>query len=146
MDVNIDTPVSFDPPDFFHQAVSPINGVLETRLLVGGKWQPAETGDTFEVRSPIDGSVVARAAKAASDDVESAIAAARDARADFRKMPAAERLEICAHAAEILGRHHDIFVDAIVVDLGKVRPGGLRGQGNTRAPRIGPRGGAQDLR
>ncbi|HEX8771724.1 MAG TPA: aldehyde dehydrogenase family protein [Acidimicrobiales bacterium] len=121
MNVKVSDPVRLSPPDFFCEAASPNDGVLETRLFLGGKWQPSGTGETFEVRSPIDGSVVGRAAKASTDDVEVAIAAARDARDGFRKMAAAERLEICAHAAEVLGQYHDVFVDAIVADLGKTR-------------------------
>jgi glyceraldehyde-3-phosphate dehydrogenase [NAD(P)+] len=121
MDIQISDAVSFIPPDFFDEAVSAADGVLESRLLIGGKWQPAQTGESFDVRSPIDGSVVGHAAKASVDDLEAAITAARDARDGFRKMPAAERLEICADAAEILGRHHDVFVEAIVADLGKTR-------------------------
>jgi len=89
------------------------------QLLVGGEWRSAAGDDVFEVVSPIDGSVVARAAKAGRDDMEAAIAAARAARRDFTARPAAERLEICARAAGILEAHADDFVAAIVTDLGK---------------------------
>ncbi len=63
--------------------------------------------------------MIARAAKASADDVEEAIAAARQAREEFRAIPAATRLEICARAADILGEHADSFIRAIVADLGK---------------------------
>ncbi len=119
MNVQVAGRVSFDPPDFFHSAVSLIDDVPTTQLLVGGKWQPAASGERFDVRSPVDGSVIARAAKASSEDVEAAIAAARDTRQSFRGLPAAARLEICEHAAQILEQYRETFVDAIVADLGK---------------------------
>jgi acyl-CoA reductase-like NAD-dependent aldehyde dehydrogenase len=100
--------------------------VLETRdgvptlyMLTGGKWASAVTDDLFDVVSPIDGSLIARAQRASTDDVAAAVAAAKDARAAFRGVPAAERLEICERAAHIMAEHLDRFVDAIVVDLGK---------------------------
>jgi acyl-CoA reductase-like NAD-dependent aldehyde dehydrogenase len=108
-----------DIPDFFAPAIASDGSALSMQLLIGGKWQPAASGERFDVRSPIDGSVIARAAKASDEDVEEAIAAAREARTDFRSVPAAERLEVCARAAEILENHGDTFVDAIVADLGK---------------------------
>lgn len=119
LNVRLNGEVTLDVPLFFSPAVERADGVVATRLLIGGEWRPASGGETFDDRSPIDGSVVARAAKGTADDVKAAIAAARDARDDFRRLPAAARLEICQRAAEILGEHADTFVDAIVVDLGK---------------------------
>ena len=119
MNIEIRDRAALDVSDFFTPAMAPDGGVPVLQLLVGGKWHPAHDGEEFEVRSPVDGSVIALAARATVDDVDNAIAAARDARATFRSMPAAERLEICAHAATILQGHHDAFVAAIVVDLGK---------------------------
>lgn len=90
-----------------------------TLLLVGGEWRPAAGGATFEVRSPIDDSLLANAAQADEDDVEAAVAAATGARRSLAALPAAARLEICTTAATILERHSGSFVDAIVADLGK---------------------------
>ena len=119
MKIEISEQARVDVPDFFSTAMAPDGGTPALQLFVGGKWQPAGGGEEFDVRSPIDGSVIARAAKGSVDDVESAIAAARDCRATFRDLPAAERLEICARAASILEEHHDELIAAIVADLGK---------------------------
>jgi len=119
MKVEVHDDVRVEVSQFFHPAVRSTDGVPDLRLLVGGEWRTAAEGEVFDVRSPIDGSVIARAAKASVDDVEEAIAAARQARGEFRGLPAATRLEICARAAEILGEHADSFVNAIVADLGK---------------------------
>ena len=119
MNVQTQQPVRFQPPDFFNTAMAANGDTPSLQHFVGGKWQPAASGETFDVLSPIDGSVIARAAKSSVDDVEAAIGTARDNREAFRTLPAAERLEICAKAAAILEQHHDTFVDAIVSDLGK---------------------------
>jgi glyceraldehyde-3-phosphate dehydrogenase (NADP+) len=119
MNVEISQPVRIEIPDFFAPAVRTADELPHLHLLVGGDWVPAASGDTFDVRSPIDGSVVAHAAKAAADDVEAAITAARQAREGFRSLPAARRLEICEQAAEILDERSEAFVHAIVSDLGK---------------------------
>ena len=119
MKIEVSQPVSLEVPDFFAPAVLMGEGVAQLQLLVGGKWRPAASEEAFEVRSPIDGSLVARAAKASADDVEDAIAAAREARQSFRSMPAARRLEICEQAAEILDERAEDLVHAIVTDLGK---------------------------
>ena len=119
MDVQVRGQVRIDVPKFFEAAIGDVNGVPTLQLFVGGTWQPAKSGGVFDVRSPIDGNVIARAAKASADDVERAIAAARQSRAAFRQTPAAERLGICERAARLLDEHLDTFVDAIVADLGK---------------------------
>ena len=119
MKIQVEGDVKVDVSEFFQPAVVAGDGVPDLQLLVGGTWRAAAKGDVFDVRSPIDGSVIARAAKASADDVEEAIAAARRARAGFRATPAAARLEICARAAEILTEHGETFAGAIVADLGK---------------------------
>ena len=116
----VDEPVTVPRSDLFGPAIAPGDGGPPTlHLLVDGKWRAAASGDTFEVVSPIDGSVVARAQKGGNDDLEAAIAAAKAARPTFRSMTSAERLEICERAGDILADHFDDFVGVIVADLGK---------------------------
>ena len=52
---------------------------LQTNLLVGGKFEPAASGETFSTASPIDFSALADVAKAGVADVDRAVAAARRA-------------------------------------------------------------------
>ncbi len=119
MQVKVDHESRIDVSELFRPAILPTDGVPDLQLLVAGEWRAAAKGEMFEVRSPIDGNLIARAAKASGDDVEEAIAAARQARDGFRGLPAAARLEICARAAEILEEHAESFISAIVADLGK---------------------------
>ena len=116
----LDEPAALDLPALFETAVRPAEGAPPTaQLLIDGEWRAAESGETFEIRSPIDDTPIALAQAASSDDVEAAIGAARRARSRFAETAAAERLAICKHAGEIMAEHLDAFIDAIVVDLGK---------------------------
>ncbi len=119
MNVESGDPVRVEVPDFFAPALVPGDDVPTLQLSVGGSWRPAGSGEVFDVRSPIDGNLIARAAKAGTTDVEEAIAAARDQRDDFKRLPAAARLEICARAAHLMEEHLEAFVGVIVADLGK---------------------------
>ena len=66
-----------DLPALFDVAAEKSDGDLPTlRLLVGGRWRGAQSGETFDVASPIDGSVIARAQKADENDIKTAIEAA----------------------------------------------------------------------
>ena len=115
----LDQPVRVTLPSIAGPAATTDGEVPGFQLLVDGAWRGAEDGNVFEVHSPIDGSVIATAARAGKDDVLAAIDAAKRARKTFRQLPAAARLEICADAALVLGQHLDAFADVIVNDLGK---------------------------
>jgi acyl-CoA reductase-like NAD-dependent aldehyde dehydrogenase len=112
--------VAIELPDIFSPAIAAFkDGVPTLLMLIGGEWRPAGGAQTFSSRSPIEGSVIARAQLAEPEDVEAAIEAGRRARQEFKAMPAAERLSICEHAADIMADQLDSFVAAIVADLGK---------------------------
>jgi acyl-CoA reductase-like NAD-dependent aldehyde dehydrogenase len=106
-------------PDLFEDATTGSGAVPELKMLIAGEWRRASSGETFDVSSPVDGNVIARAQKSGAEDVEGAIRAARDARAEFKSLSAADRLEICKRAAHIMEEHHQAFIDAVVIDLGK---------------------------
>ncbi len=115
-----DEPLAVELPDRFAPLLSEgAQGLPTFQLYIDGEWRPAGTGETFEVRSPIDGSLIARVQKGGTDDVKAAIASAAKARSGFALMPAAERLAICERAGEILDQSASTFVSAIVVNLGK---------------------------
>ena len=120
--VKIERPTAVKPPELAQNAVVTREGEPPTlQLFIDGEWRPAASGETFEVRSPIDGNQIATAQAADDEDVEAAIASALTARSRFREMTAAERIEICERAAETMSEHFDAFVETIVVDLGKTR-------------------------
>jgi acyl-CoA reductase-like NAD-dependent aldehyde dehydrogenase len=87
----------------------------ERRLLIGGEW--IETGEWIEVRSPYDGSLVGRAAKAGGGVAKQAIDAAERAMAD--PLPAHERAEILQRTAGLIAEHADELAQTISAEAGK---------------------------
>jgi aldehyde dehydrogenase (NAD+) len=70
--------------------------VRRYRLFIGGEFVDSASGETFETRSPSDGSVVASVALAGAEDVDRAVTAARRAADEgpWPAMPPAERAAI----------------------------------------------------
>ena len=116
----VEQPTAVELPKLVERAVVASGGEPPTlQLFIAGEWRSAASGDTFEIRSPIDGNEIAVAQAAGDDDVEAAIDAAFAAPSSFRAMTAAERIEICERAAEIMSEHFDALVHTIVVELRK---------------------------
>ncbi|CAH0344050.1 aldehyde dehydrogenase family protein [Bacillus sp. CECT 9360] len=65
-------------------------------LFINGKWEPASTGETFDVFNPATGELTARVAKAGVQDVENAVQAARDAfdKTEWKEMAPKERAQV----------------------------------------------------
>ncbi len=94
------------------------DGIDTFKMLIGGKWQASEMGDTFDVRTPIDGSVIARAQLATHSDVDQAVTMAKEHRG-IRDLPAIERIEIFNCAAGILEQHKDELARVLQLEAGK---------------------------
>jgi aldehyde dehydrogenase (NAD+)/phenylacetaldehyde dehydrogenase len=63
----------------------------ERKLLIGGEWRPAGSGDTVEVINPATEEPVAVVASASADDVDAAVTAARAALVPWGRLSARER-------------------------------------------------------
>jgi len=96
-------------------------GVTSYRNFIAGEWVPAASGKTFENRNPADqDDLIGRFADSGPEDVEKAVAAAREAFKSWREHPAPKRGEILYRAAEILvGRKEDFSRD-MTREMGKV--------------------------
>jgi len=89
---------------------------------IGGRWVPAASGRTFENRNPADREdLVGVFADSSREDVERAVAAAREAFARWRAVPAPKRGEILYRAAEILVRRKEELSRDMTREMGKVR-------------------------
>lgn len=53
------------------------DAIAPQNLFINGGWQPAQSGETIDVVSPIDGSQLTNIANASTGDVDAAVAAAR---------------------------------------------------------------------
>src|SRR5918999_1602742 len=88
-------------------------------LLIGGRWSAARAGETEEVRSPYDGSVVGVVPTAGLDDVELALQAAERGAATWRRTPAHERMRILLRAAELADERTAQIAATISAENGK---------------------------
>jgi len=71
----LDEPTSIELPGVFEKAVRASDGAPPTlQLLIDGEWRAGQSGETFEVRSPIDDNTIATAQAAGEEDLEAAIA------------------------------------------------------------------------
>jgi acyl-CoA reductase-like NAD-dependent aldehyde dehydrogenase len=92
--------------------------IKEFKIYIGGRWRASEKNEVFDIRTPIDGSVIARAQRATPGDVNQAASAAKEMRG-IRELPAIERIEIFNCAAGILEQHKDVFARTLKLEAGK---------------------------
>nr|WP_042180236.1 aldehyde dehydrogenase family protein [Kibdelosporangium sp. MJ126-NF4]CEL14273.1 Aldehyde dehydrogenase [Kibdelosporangium sp. MJ126-NF4] len=80
-----------------------------TRLLIGGSWVPASTGQTFLTRDPATGRALRPIAAASADDVDAAVAAARTAMNDpaWTGMPRRQLSLLLWRLADLIEAHAD---------------------------------------
>jgi glyceraldehyde-3-phosphate dehydrogenase [NAD(P)+] len=88
------------------------------KMLIGGSWQNSKSSKTFDIRTPIDGSVIAKAQMATLDDVNMAAKSAKEMRG-IRDLPAIERIEIFNCAAGMLEQQKDQFARILQLEAGK---------------------------
>jgi acyl-CoA reductase-like NAD-dependent aldehyde dehydrogenase len=95
--------------------------VGEERNLVGGRWVPARSGKSFENRNPADkDDVVGIFPNSGREDVEAAVAAAKQAYPGWRSTPAPRRAEVLYAAGEILKREKEKLARLMTREMGKV--------------------------
>src|SRR5213080_1176990 len=88
---------------------------------IGGEWVASGSGEWFENANPADTrDRVGRFPASTAEDVERAVAAARDAADRWRRLPAPRRAEILFRLGEILIRNKDRFAREMTREMGKV--------------------------
>jgi acyl-CoA reductase-like NAD-dependent aldehyde dehydrogenase len=85
--------------------------------LVAGEWRTGD--DTFEVRSPYDGAVVAEIAAPTEADVEEAVASAASTFEESRTLPIHARAEALMHISRRLAERSDEVAELIAREGGK---------------------------
>ena len=89
--------------------------------LIGGEWVDAASGETFESTSPADGELIGVFPRSGADDVDRAVAAAKEAFEEWRLVPAPKRGEILFRFAQLLTEHKDELTDLMTHEMGKVK-------------------------
>lgn len=88
---------------------------------IGGEWVKSSSGEYFENLNPADTSdVVGRFPKSNAEDVNNAVAAAKDAAKKWRRTPAPKRAEILFKLGEILRDNKETFTREMTREMGKV--------------------------
>ena len=95
--------------------------ITSYKNLIGGEWVDAASGETFESTSPATGETIGVFPRSGADDVDRAVAAAKEAFADWRLVPAPKRGEILFRLAHVLEREKAALTDLMTREMGKVR-------------------------
>jgi alpha-ketoglutaric semialdehyde dehydrogenase len=93
----------------------------KSQNFIGGEWVDAASGETFDSTSPADGELIGTFPKSGAEDVDRAVAAAREAYEDWRLVPAPRRGEILFRFARLLVEHKAELTDLMTHEMGKVK-------------------------
>ena len=94
-------------------------GTQTLRNLIGGEWVDA-SGETFESRSPANGDLIGTFPRSSAEDVDRAVAAAKEAYASWRLVPAPKRGEILFRFGALVAEHKDELAELMSREMGKV--------------------------
>ncbi|HSF81108.1 MAG TPA: aldehyde dehydrogenase family protein [Anaerolineales bacterium] len=91
------------------------------KLLIGGEWISAASGETFGVVNPATGEEIARVALAGTGDVDQAVSAARNAfeHGSWSTFSGEERGHLLWKLAELVEAHADELAELETLDNGK---------------------------
>jgi alpha-ketoglutaric semialdehyde dehydrogenase len=89
---------------------------------IAGDWVDAASGETFESTSPANGDAIGTFPKSSAEDVDRAVAAAKEAYEDWRLVPAPKRGEILFRFAHLLAEEKEDLAQLMSREMGKVLP------------------------
>jgi len=89
------------------------------RLFIGGSWRDANSGATFSVRDPADGSVITDVADGDVNDAVDALDAACAVQDEWARTAPRERGEILRRAFETITARADDFAELMSLEMGK---------------------------
>ena len=99
-----------------------ILGAKTFQNYIGGEWVDAASGETFESTSPANGDTIGTFPKSSREDVDRAVAAAKEAYEDWRLVPAPKRGEILFRFAHLLAEQKEDLAQLMAREMGKVLP------------------------
>lgn len=91
---------------------------IQTKLFIGGEFVDAIAGGTIEVLNPFDNSKICEIAEAREDDVERAVAAAKEAFPAWSHMDAADRGQLLLRLADAVEANAEELVRLEALDTG----------------------------
>lgn len=97
------------------------DGTPVFRFFINGEW--VKGGKTSEIRSPADGSLVAKVYQSTVDDVNRAVQSAKENQQKIRDLAGIERIELMNDARHILWDHKEDVIRALMLEGGKTYEG-----------------------
>src|SRR5918995_619459 len=91
-----------------------------SKNYVRGEWTDGTSGETFESRVPATGETLASFPRSSADDVDRAVAAAKDAYEEWRLVPAPDRGNVLFRFARLLEEQKDELTELMSREMGKV--------------------------
>ena len=91
------------------------------RNYIGGAWVDATSGETFESRDPATGELVGVFPLSATEDMDRAVAAAKEGFERWSRVPAPKRAELLFGVARLLVERKAELTELMVREMGKVR-------------------------
>jgi acyl-CoA reductase-like NAD-dependent aldehyde dehydrogenase len=96
--------------------------MTDRALYIAGRWVPAVSGESIDVRDPATGELLGRSAVAGAADVDLAVSHAITAQRGWAAMPSADRAAILHRAADLIVERIDQIADALTREQGKPVP------------------------
>jgi alpha-ketoglutaric semialdehyde dehydrogenase len=90
------------------------------RNYIAGQWVDALSGETFASTNPANGQLIGEAPKGGREDAERAVAAASEAYAKWRKVPAPKRGEVLYRVGALLEQNKERLAQLLTREMGKV--------------------------
>ncbi|RRD89249.1 aldehyde dehydrogenase family protein [Conchiformibius steedae] len=91
---------------------------MNTELFINGKFVPAQKGGTIDVLNPANGTLITKIAAAEAEDVDIAVAAAKQAFPAWAATPAAERGRLLLKLADLIEEHAEELAQLESLDTG----------------------------
>jgi aldehyde dehydrogenase (NAD+) len=92
----------------------------QLKMLIGGEWVAASSGETFSSMNPGTGEVYAEVAKANETDADKALQAAFDARKGWASTPPGERAKILFKASDLLAERVQEVAGVLINEGGAI--------------------------
>ncbi|UCD30472.1 MAG: aldehyde dehydrogenase family protein [Planctomycetota bacterium] len=104
-----------------HPAVKEFMSQSPVKMYIGGQWLGSADKSTFQTLDPGGGSPLATVAQGKTDDIDKAVAAARDAfrTSGWASMPVNDRAVLLHRLADLVDKHCDELAQLESLDVGK---------------------------
>ncbi|WP_137818892.1 CoA-acylating methylmalonate-semialdehyde dehydrogenase [Pseudomonas sp. 2FG] len=87
--------------------------------LIAGEWRESRSRELIEVTDPATQEVLALAPKATHEEIEAAIASAKESFLSWREVPVSERARLMLRYQHLLKEHHDELAEILAKETGK---------------------------